>query len=114
MHKKAAICVLAVTAGILVLSIYMLFFGKSGFINADRKTTLEIPSDKAGGTQAVEDEANAEKEADATTSESLSSSADESQEKNKTGKVNTDNTLVLSMGDDTDAARILPQSHIQI
>lgn len=112
MHKKAAICVLAVTAGILVLSIYMLFFGKSGFINADRKITLEISSDKADDTQAVEYGINAEKEADTTTSESLSSSANESQGKNKTGKENTDNTLVFSMGDDTDAARILPQEVI--
>lgn len=114
MYKKAAICMLTVTAGILVLSIYILFFGKSGFINADRKTTLEVPSDKTGGIQAVEDGANAEKEkeADATTSESLSSSANESQEKNQIGKENTDNTLVFSMGDDTDAARILPQEVI--
>lgn len=112
MHKKAAICVLIITAGILMLSIYMLFFGKSGFVNAGRRNTSEISSGKAEDIQAAEEETDREKKPDLTASETSGNSAEKSQEEIQKVKGNSDTTLVFSVGSDSDAARILPQEVI--
>ena len=102
MRKKIAVCVLAVAVLILLGSIYTLFFGKTGFLNAKRRAASTVSSGE-------KDNGSGEEKQETSADTAQTSQKGATQENVQTLEGNESVRLTFSMGSDEYAEKILPQ-----
>lgn len=102
MRKKTAIYMLIAAILILIGSIYMLFFGKTGFLNAERRAESAVSSgEKENGS--------GEEKQETSDDTAQTSQREAAQENVQTAEGNESVRLTFSMGSDEYAEKILPQ-----